>query len=68
MSIQTVGILSPGDMGQAIASVLSQHGLTTIAALDDRSQRTQQLAAEANIQNQDLRKSHLNGWMLELLN
>jgi 3-hydroxyisobutyrate dehydrogenase-like beta-hydroxyacid dehydrogenase len=56
MQIQTVGILSPGDMGQAIASVLSQNGLKTIAALDDRSDvydglrlRTRQLAAAANI-------------------
>ena len=51
MQIQTVGILSPGDMGQAIASVLNQNGLKTIAALDDRSQRTRQLAAAANIQD-----------------
>ncbi|OUL36164.1 NAD(P)-dependent oxidoreductase [Nostoc sp. 106C] len=51
MQIQTVGILSPGDMGQAIASVLNQHGLKTIAALDDRSDRTRQLAAAAYIQD-----------------
>ncbi|MEH2026318.1 NAD(P)-dependent oxidoreductase [Nostoc sp.] len=51
MPIQTIGILSPGDMGQAIASVLNQHGLKTIAALDDRSERTRQLAAVANIQD-----------------
>ncbi|MBN4004046.1 NAD(P)-dependent oxidoreductase [Nostoc sp. LPT] len=51
MQIQTVGILSPGDMGQAIASVLNQNGLKTIAALDDRSQRTRQLAAAANIED-----------------
>ncbi|AUB41854.1 3-hydroxyisobutyrate dehydrogenase or related beta-hydroxyacid dehydrogenase [Nostoc flagelliforme CCNUN1] len=51
MQIQTVGILSPGDMGQAIASVLNQNGLKTIAALDDRSQRTRQLAAAGNIQD-----------------
>lgn len=51
MQIQTVGILSPGDMGQAIASVLNQNGLKTIAALDDRSERTRQLAAAANIQD-----------------
>lgn len=51
MPIQTVGILSPGDMGQAIAAVLSQHGLRTIAALDDRSERTRQLAIAANIQD-----------------
>ena len=49
MSIQTVGILSPGDMGQAIAAVLTQHGLRTIAALSDRSERTRQLASEAKI-------------------
>ncbi|MEH2287682.1 NAD(P)-dependent oxidoreductase [Nostoc sp.] len=51
MQIQTVGILSPGDMGQAIASVLNQNGLKTIAALDDRSPRTRQLAAAANIED-----------------
>ncbi|MEH2039978.1 hypothetical protein [Nostoc sp.] len=51
MQIQTVGILSPGDMGQAIAAVLNQNGLKTIAALDDRSERTRQLAAAANIQD-----------------
>ncbi|MEH2093023.1 NAD(P)-dependent oxidoreductase [Nostoc sp.] len=51
MQIQTVGILSPGDMGQAIAAVLNQNGLKTIAALDDRSPRTRQLAAAANIQD-----------------
>jgi len=49
MQIQTVGILSPGDMGQAIAAVLDQHGLLTIAALEERSDRTRQLAAAANI-------------------
>ncbi|MCC5636972.1 DUF1932 domain-containing protein [Nostoc sp. CHAB 5844] len=51
MPIQTVGILSPGDMGQAIASILNQHGLKTIAALENRSPRTRQLAAAANIQD-----------------
>jgi len=38
-------------MGQAIAAVLSQHGLRTLAALDDRSDRTRQLAAEVQIQD-----------------
>ncbi len=51
MAIQTVGILSPGDMGQAIAGVLTQHGLMTVAALDNRSQRTRQLATEAKIED-----------------
>ncbi|QSJ17378.1 NAD(P)-dependent oxidoreductase [Nostoc sp. UHCC 0702] len=51
MQIQTVGILSPGDMGGAIAAVLNQNGLRTVAALDDRSQRTQQLARAAKIED-----------------
>ncbi|QIR35978.1 DUF1932 domain-containing protein [Tolypothrix sp. PCC 7910] len=51
MQIQTVGILSPGDMGQAIAAVLNQNGLKTIAALEERSDRTRQLAAAANVQD-----------------
>lgn len=53
MPIQTIGILSPGDMGQAIAAVLNQNGLKTIAALGNRSERTRQLAAAANIQDVD---------------
>ncbi|BCL33858.1 NAD(P)-dependent oxidoreductase [Nostoc sp. MS1] len=51
MQIQTVGIFSPGDMGGAIASVLHQNGLRTVAALDDRSERTQQLAAAVQVEN-----------------
>ncbi|MCA1990451.1 MAG: DUF1932 domain-containing protein [Coleofasciculus sp. S288] len=51
MLIQTVGILSPGNMGQAIAAVLSQNGLRVVTALDDRSERTRQLADEAKIED-----------------
>lgn len=51
MFIQTVGILSPGDMGQALAAVLTQHGLKSVAALENRSERTRRLAAEAKIQD-----------------
>jgi 3-hydroxyisobutyrate dehydrogenase-like beta-hydroxyacid dehydrogenase len=51
MLIQTVGILSPGDMGQAIAAVLTQNGLRVVAALDDRSERTRQLADKAKIED-----------------
>ncbi|MEH2090351.1 hypothetical protein [Nostoc sp.] len=35
MQIQTVGILSPGDMGQAIAAVLNQNGLNGLYAVSD---------------------------------
>jgi 3-hydroxyisobutyrate dehydrogenase-like beta-hydroxyacid dehydrogenase len=47
----TIGILSPGDMGHAIGAVLTQHGMRVVAALDDRSDRTRRLAAEAGIQD-----------------
>ena len=36
----TVGILSPGDMGHTVGGVLRQNGLRVITCLKDRSQRT----------------------------
>jgi 3-hydroxyisobutyrate dehydrogenase-like beta-hydroxyacid dehydrogenase len=51
MSIQTVAIMSPGDMGQAIGAVLATRGLGVIAALDERSERTRRLAAVAGIED-----------------
>lgn len=49
MTISTVGLLSPGDMGHAIGAVLQQHGLRVMTCLSGRSQRTRALAQEANI-------------------
>ncbi|GLV60163.1 6-phosphogluconate dehydrogenase [Dictyobacter sp. S3.2.2.5] len=49
MDIQTVGILSPGDMGHAIGGVLRQAGLRVISCLRDRSPRTRELASQAGI-------------------
>jgi len=49
MNIQTVGILSPGDMGHAIGAVLHQHGLRVITNLQNRSGRTATLAKTAGI-------------------
>lgn len=49
MNIQTVGILSPGDMGHAIGAVLHQHGLRVITNLQGRSGRTAMLAKTAGI-------------------
>jgi 3-hydroxyisobutyrate dehydrogenase-like beta-hydroxyacid dehydrogenase len=51
MKIETVGILSPGDMGHAIGATLIRSGLRSIAALDHRSARTRQLAASAGIED-----------------
>lgn len=45
----TVGILSPGDMGHTVGNVLRQNGLRVITCLEGRSQRTQQLAEKAGI-------------------
>lgn len=48
--MQTIGILSPGDMGHVTGQVLGQNGLRVIAHLADRSERTRRLAAEAGIE------------------
>lgn len=49
MSIQTIGIVSPGDMGHAVGRTLADHGLRVITTLHNRSARTAALAAEAGI-------------------
>ena len=48
--MNTVGILSPGDMGHAVGQRLREHGLRVIANLSDRSERTRQLASKAGIE------------------
>lgn len=48
--MNTVGILSPGDMGHTVGQRLREHGLRVIAYLSDRSERTRQLAAKAGIE------------------
>ena len=47
----TVGILSPGDMGHTVGDVLCQNDLRVITCLQGRSQRTQQLAEKAGIED-----------------
>jgi 3-hydroxyisobutyrate dehydrogenase-like beta-hydroxyacid dehydrogenase len=51
MSVEVVGLLSPGDMGSAIASVLHNHGLRVITHLAPRSSRTRSLAEGAGVQD-----------------
>jgi len=48
-AIETVGILSPGDMGHSVGNVLREKGLRVITCLEGRSDRTRRLAAEAGI-------------------
>jgi L-threonate 2-dehydrogenase len=49
--IQSVGILSPGDMGHSIGAVLHQHGLRIVTNLQGRSPRTIDLAKTAGFIN-----------------
>lgn len=51
MAIQTVGLLSPGDMGHSVGKVLVDNGLRVITCFDGRSQRSRDLACEAGIQD-----------------
>ncbi|QBD75772.1 NAD(P)-dependent oxidoreductase [Ktedonosporobacter rubrisoli] len=49
MKIHTVALLSPGDMGHAIAADLHQHSMNVITNLHGRSERTRSLARTAGI-------------------
>ena len=49
MKIKDIGVVSPGDMGQAIAIRIKECGIGVHAALDGRSERTKKLAREAGI-------------------
>src|SRR5690606_28333221 len=46
----TIAIMSPGDMGHAVAAVLRRGGLRVIGRLDGRSARTRALADRAGIE------------------
>jgi 3-hydroxyisobutyrate dehydrogenase-like beta-hydroxyacid dehydrogenase len=49
MKIERVGVMSPGDMGQAVATQLKAQGLQVYTALEQRSERTRALAREAGL-------------------
>ena len=51
MTVKTVGILSPGDMGHTIGQVLRSSGLRVITWLEERSERTKRLAKRAGIED-----------------
>jgi hypothetical protein len=40
MRIDTVGLMTPGDLGQALAVPIKTRGLTACIALDRRSERS----------------------------
>ncbi|MFC2034113.1 DUF1932 domain-containing protein [Chloroflexota bacterium] len=49
MTINAVGILSPGDMGHAVGQVLVEHGMIVYYCPEGRSERTCGLAKKAGI-------------------
>ena len=48
--MQTVGIVSPGAMGSAMAGALIRGGVRVVATLDGRSERTAELAERAGLE------------------
>ena len=51
MPLNTIGILSPGDMGHSVGQVLKAHGLRVVTCLEERSARTHALAENAGIED-----------------
>lgn len=51
MAIQTVGLLSPGEMGHTIGGVLHANGLRVLTHLGDRSARSRDLAMQAGMED-----------------
>ena len=49
MSIQSVAVLSPGDMGHAVGQLLKEHELEVLTCLAGRSRRTRELSEKAGI-------------------
>lgn len=47
MTLQAVGLLSPGDMGHAVGRVLIENGMKVLTCLEGRSERTRMLARES---------------------
>jgi 3-hydroxyisobutyrate dehydrogenase-like beta-hydroxyacid dehydrogenase len=49
MNIEKVGLMTPGDMGQAVAVRIKDRGFAVCTALDKRSDRSRSLAREAGL-------------------
>jgi 3-hydroxyisobutyrate dehydrogenase-like beta-hydroxyacid dehydrogenase len=49
MRIEKVGLMTPGDMGQAVAMQIKARGFTVCTALEGRSERSRRLAQEAGL-------------------
>jgi len=51
MSIETIAILMPGDMGHGVGLVLREHGYEVITSLAGRSERSRQLAEAGKVRD-----------------
>lgn len=51
MTVETVGVMSPGDMGSGVGGVLKRNGFTVLTALEGRSESSRQRAAEQGIED-----------------
>lgn len=51
MTISTIGVMSPGDMGHAVGRALGQSGFRVITALSDRSDHSRELAARGELED-----------------
>ena len=50
MTWHSVGVISLGEMGSAVATVLRTHGLRVVTCVQGRSARTQQRAEAAQLE------------------
>ncbi len=51
MTVATVGVMSPGDMGSGVGGVLKRNGLRVLTALDGRSDASRSRAKEEGIED-----------------
>jgi 3-hydroxyisobutyrate dehydrogenase-like beta-hydroxyacid dehydrogenase len=51
MKLEKVGLMTPGDMGQAVAAQIKARGFTVYTALAKRSERSRTLAREAGLED-----------------
>jgi 3-hydroxyisobutyrate dehydrogenase-like beta-hydroxyacid dehydrogenase len=51
MTVTTVGVMSPGDMGSGVGGVLKKSGLRVLTALDGRSDSSKQRATEEGFED-----------------
>ena len=51
MTVKSVGLLSPGDMGHSVARVLIENKMPVVTCLEGRSERTRKLAEDSGIKD-----------------